>query len=320
MKSKTISFRTFWISLIFLTLQQPFCDMTSYVGEGCTLTMESTKTSKQDLNQSKPDVKIHGSWPKYQKSTMKRTSKRSYKRALNKAHIQGVVWYHGKLMTARELGATRPPINAFQDDLQYTSAPRRTNNRRGSNKRTSIFSWNSGGLSSARYQCLIEWLSTTSFDICCIQEAHWCFTNEWTSDGFLFIHSGTTKPEAGVLTIINQKCCNANQVSWFEAIPGRLLQIRLEGAQNSLDVVNGYQHVFSSNKMSLRTDFWNTLQSLLHSIPSRNFLCLVGDYNTSLPITDQRVGTSHYQVASDKTKGPEHKIGKDGIHYWNKQT
>ena len=284
------------------------------MGEGCTLTMESTETSKQDhldySEHSQLDVKLHGIWPKYHKSTMKRTSKRSYKRALNRALTQGVVWYHGKLMTARDLGATRPSIKTSQDDLQNAPTPQRTNKRRGTEKRTSIFSWNSGGLSSARFQCLIEWLSTTTFDICCIQETHWCFTNEWTSEGFLFIHSGTTKPEAGVLTIINAKFCNANQVSWYEAYPGRLLQVRLKGDHNSLDVVNGYQHVFSSNRLNLRTEFWNTLQSLLHSIPSRNFLCLVGGYNTSLPITDQRVGTSHYQDASNKTKGPEHKDWK----------
>ncbi len=207
-----------------------------------------------------------------------------------------MVWYHGRMMTAKALGQIKPSVLKSHDDSRLKSTHGRQQRSQGHHARTNIFSWNIGGLSSWKYQCLLEWLQGQSFDICCIQETHWSFTQEWQTDDFFFIHSGNTKPEAGVLTIISKKFGDEKPISWQETIPGR--------QYNSFDILNGYQFAFQNNRLALRQDFWNQLQSLIHEVPSRNFLCVAGDYNTSLPIADHRVGFSHYWHNGVRTSGP----------------
>lgn len=58
--------------------------------------------------------------------------------------------------------------------------------------------------------------------------------------------------------------------------------------------------------MHNREQFWHSLNMVLHSIPNRNFLAVVGDMNTSLPQTSKAVGIASYLHAGRRVTGPKH--------------
>ena len=121
-----------------------------------------------------------------------------------------------------------------------------------------------------------------------IQETHWTFTSEWQAHGYWLIHSslGTKTRSAGILHLIHQRFANTHQIRTDHAVPGRLLYTRLATEPPSPSSA-------STNTAGPRTPaqlplwiiearegVWTKLHHLLHNLPSRHQLLVLGDFNT----------------------------------------
>ena len=62
----------------------------------------------------------------------------------------------------------------------------------------------------------------------------------------------------------------------------------------------------SALQKTRRKQVWASLNQLLQALPHRNTLCLLGDFNCSLPCLPRLVGQDHYWTHSGKWSGPQH--------------
>lgn len=84
--------------------------------------------------------------------------------------------------------------------------------------------------------------------------------------------------------MISTKLCRPEQVAWTSNIDGRLLHARLFTHPRPVDIICGYQHVYtpSQTQRANRMQWWHKLYSLLSSLPNRNHVVLTGDFNCNL--------------------------------------
>ena len=171
-------------------------------------------------------------------------------------------------------------------------------------------SWNCGGLASDKYQSLQVWLLQHQFDVVYLQESRWRFTSTWNTENYHAIHSGDSTHQAGILLLVAKRISSADSITWTERIAGRLLHARIRGSTQHLDIIACYQHVFRSQSMQDRHNFWDELSDTLNGLPNRNRLCLMGDFNTSLPIANSKVGLENFLHHQQRIAGPIHRDWK----------
>ena len=278
--------------------------MTSCVGEGCGTAVGATEAVGNLRFLDNYAAKEHGQRPKIE--SKRRTTKRSFKRAFNRSIRDGFTMYHGKIFTPQDFNLPIP-----NSPPQVKLCPRVSpHTPSGASNRLSVFSWNCGGLSSDKYQCLQAWLLQHQFDIVCLQESHWRFTSTWKTEQYNAIHSGDTSCHSGILLLVSKRLSSADSITWTERIAGRLLHARLRGSTQNLDIIACYQHVHRPKSMQDRTTLWEELSDALHGIPNRNRLCMMGDFNTSLPIANSKVGIETFIHHQQRVAGPQHRDWK----------
>ena len=275
-------------------------------GEGCAITMDGMGADwNSEYQHSFDSAKNHGPGPKKiyessQTSMTRKVCKRSYKRAVHRAAQHGVTWYRGKLYTATQLGTTvKPP--AINQKIKNVPPSKPTQRQR-----FTCFSWNCNGLPPSHWDFLMLWLENQEIDILFFQETHWPFTRDWVSEKYMMVHSGSSSKQAGLLCMISKRLCSPSELTWYEHVPGRVLQLRIHGQNRCIDLINVYQYTCIPSHMDLRQQVWHHLFALLHTLSSKNVLVLAGDFNCS---TDQRsnaVGFPTFQCGKHRSHGPRH--------------
>ena len=238
------------ISLAFyIAYQSQFCTVRS---EGYVISMDDVR-AVQDLTllDTWHTAKQHGLGSRkilgsYQTSKIRAVCKRSYTRARKRASLHGHTWYRGKLFTASQLGVT---VSEPSDKPRPKNMPPPKFVQR---RRLTCFTWNCSGLPPEHWDFLMMWLSSQSIDILLLQETHWPFTRDWISDHYLVVHSGENKKQAGLLCLISKRVCRPSNLSWYEHVPGRILQLRIHGTQRCIDILNVYQHTCIPSHMEAR--------------------------------------------------------------------
>ena len=277
------------------------------LGEGCVSAMADTRAVHMHRNGTST-AKIHGYQPKMKSNS--KVVKRSYKRAYHRAIKFGCTQYHGQTMTPQDFHQIPSP-----NKQQVVSSPQQVQSRSpGTKHRVSVLTWNVGGLTSSFYTCFQEWLKSTRIDIIHLQETHWRFSSEWQTTEYHCIHSGCLSSRAGILTMVSKRLGHSDNITWQEPIPGRILHVRVKGQLQSIDLLNLYQHVFRPCNLSIRDEFWTTLQSTLDLIPVRNICIVMGDLNTSLLTTSSKVGLADYHSDKGRQTGPKHKDWRKWMH------
>ena len=237
-------------------------------------------------------------------STQERVRKRTFRRALRRAALTGHTTYRGQTLRVRQDFIPHRPV---------TTVP-----REDGKPRVMLFSWNCSGLGEDLYQELIHWLPTQPAELTFIllQETHWSFTSEWSRAGWLFCHSACEQPrQGGVLIGVRQTAVEPFSIRWQDPIPGRLMQLRCTIRGQQLDVINIYQHGWSThtaeqNKelVGKRRSLWLGLDKLLSTLgrlPWRSSLLMAGDFNSVL---ETRTGVSGYGIFSG---GQQPEVVKD---------
>ena len=94
---------------------------------------------------------------------------------------------------------------------------------------------------------------------------------------------GGSSPKV-VCVIVADRVIESARLTYNVCIPGRLLHVRCSHRDVTLDIVAGYQWVWQAAKSDQiaqsRSFFWQTLSSLVRSIPQRNLVLLGADFNS----------------------------------------
>ena len=203
-----------------------------------------------------------------------RVRKRTYIRAMRRLRRHGQARYKGKL-----LHDTGKVVDACATGRENRPGP----------DRSTFFTWNCSGLSPEVLTETLVWAADTRASFFVLQETHWGFTSDWSSDGWHFIHSAAAKPKTGgVLVALRTDLLSTDSIRWSELVPGRLLQVRCVHGRQALDILAVYQQVkirgdADAVKANLdrRAVVWRTLEKTLRSLPCRSYVVLAGDFNTS---------------------------------------
>ena len=282
--------------------------------EGSSLAMQGGGV-EASMNPSLPihSTKVHGSWPQGDhgqdqgRSPITSTKKRSLRRAYRRLDTQGYTWYKGRYWQKQIILPTQsdfvPKSTATPSSQPLEHTPK---------NRLIVFHWNGGALSSARYNELLQWLHFQRVDIAIISETHWSYTSEWQTPHWNAIHSGHGPGQkdkaSGLLVLVATKLCRPDQIVWREVEAGRLVHCRLHLHPRSFDIIGVYQHTWSTAvvQKTRRKQLWSSIGKLLKEIPNRNSMCILGDFNCSLPTIPRLVGQAHYVTPTGKKLGPQH--------------
>ena len=243
--------------------------------------------------------KSHGSWQRWGLGQIRHQGistarKRSYKRAVKRGQNQGYTWYRGQLFTAEGASST-PTANGEKKNTACNSLNNKTKKAPPSaqrHQRFTVLSWNAGGLSQANWDNLQLWLCQNPVDVVFLQETRWRTSNEWISKHYVCVHSAATPSKSGgLLVLILRTLIAQHLISWHDVLPGRILWVRLHFSQRSVDLVNIYQHVWQTDRIDQGEDFLQQLGDLLHKIPRRNMIYMAGDFNTSMSLVSDVIGS-----------------------------
>ena len=251
-----------------------------------------------------------------QTSIRKRALKRAIRRASDRADQS--TWYRGKRMTLKEL-TQRIQHHHLNTGVQHEPLHRQS-------KRLNIITWNAGGLTSTRYQEILQWLECEHsrghvIDMMIIQETAWQqdleFTSQPVSNGQLqwhVIHSAGAA-RTGIMCLIRQGLVTSDQIRSVAVLPGRLLHIRL---LMEVPLVLGiYQVAWNPHKATLpalcktetllkqRNRIWQHLHRWLRTVPARNGCILAGDFNVAVETEHPWCGggvTPHQGQHQDRTE------------------
>ena len=237
-----------------------------------------------------------------------RAGKRSFRRACARAQSsqQGGTWYRGRWLTTSDLRAV--PLRRISQASGHSrsrTTPRGSAARAvscgASGTRLHVLTWNCGGLSTGLLDELLLYLQERAphINIICLQETHWKHESEWLTQRWACIHSHDPKHTyAGVLTLISRQLVSSEDIRTISHLPGRMLQVRFPVAGVHADIFNCYQLPWTTrggSKQQLldrRARFWSTLEKAVGLTPTRNFLCVMGDFNAQLVPEAGRVGTA----------------------------
>ena len=213
------------------------------------------------------------------RSTNDRIKKRSLKRALRRAERDGQAAYQG-----RAIVKWTPPYEHTQPRPQVLPWTTKRD-------RIKIVQWNGGGFSQ---ELRLEWYAWLKRDpdigIFIMIETHWDFSNDFQSEGWLLVHSGTKSQKgAGVLVGIRADLADRGTIKWNEIYPGRLLHVRCYLGPQQYDILALYQYALARGTAEQQADLmvkrqrvWKKMDQALASFPFRSNLILAGDFNLVL--------------------------------------
>ncbi|CAE7262549.1 unnamed protein product, partial [Symbiodinium sp. CCMP2456] len=130
-----------------------------------------------------------------------------------------------------------------------------------------------------------------------LQESHWgdrCAQTFNSGRWKVITSPATDNQSAGVVTLLDRGLCSTGQVLHTDPVPGRLLHVRLQRPDWTLDTYNVYQRQIGQGRdtadevRALRNRVWQALEAVLARAPQRHTVLAAGDFNCPL-----REGPSH---------------------------
>ena len=223
----------------------------------------------------------------YRQQVRKRALQRACQRAAE--NPLGGTMYRGRWRTLQQLGAvpTQP-----EQVFDFSGACNRTRTTRSTTSaRVNVCTINVGGFDAATFDTFFHWLDGSDADIIGVQEIHFGLgkeSKEW-STGKWHVITSVSKRFAGVAFFVRSSKWSLEQIRFREVMQGRVLHMRLQQDQRSLDLVNVYQFARPSSgshetakMMAPRAELWKSLHGLLGTLPRRNPLILMGDFNCNV--------------------------------------
>ena len=304
--------------LVFINITEIFVSSRMmHWSEGSFLAMQEGGVETSITRSSSYDpTKIHGSWPRGDFGQVHGTpsihkihqiKKRSLRRAHHRLQTHGFTWYKGQFWQ-------KSISSSFSTDIstQPSHSMKFQPVEHIPKHRLIMYHWNGGALSSARYHELLTWLHHQRVDVAILSETHWTYTAEWQTPHWNIIHSGKDPTQSdkasGIMILIANKVCRSDSIVWQEIEAGRLVHCRLHLSPRPIDLIGIYQYPWNTSvkQKTCRKTLWSAFRQLLQDLPNRNTLCVLVDFNCSLPFIPRLVGQAHFQTPTGPKLGPQH--------------
>ena len=227
--------------------------------------------------------------------------KRSWRRAVQRALVCGKVRYHGRWIRLKHISsvdieqARRRQAGSGHVVAHAPQVPHAIPVRH----QLRYLSVNLGGLPENKFDALLQYCDANSVDVVAVQETRRKPSMSWTSGTYRVIQSGEGESAgknsyAGVLVAISGR----HLLSYEEVVAGRLLHIRLSPPSSSsssastqlppLNIIvfynkvlstQGYDGAVAAASLEVRSMLWTKLDTLLHTLPRRQGVLILGDLN-----------------------------------------
>ncbi|CAE7227379.1 Pol, partial [Symbiodinium sp. CCMP2456] len=124
-----------------------------------------------------------------------------------------------------------------------------------------------------------------------LQESHWgehCARTFNSGRWKVITSPATDNQSAGVATLLDRGLCSNGQVLHTDPIPGRLLHVRLQRPDWTLDTYNVYRRQIGQGRdtaeevRALRNRVWQAFEAVLARAPQRHTILAAGDFNCPL--------------------------------------
>ncbi|CAE7522643.1 CFDP2, partial [Symbiodinium necroappetens] len=166
-------------------------------------------------------------------------------------------------------------------------------------------------MTAMQYDLTCDWLTRSCpYEVVVFTEIQWGLGRQdatWEIAGWAFVV--TADPDnrySGVAIAISSRVATASQITFCSWVPGRILHVKCEGQQVTLDIIGLYQWVKRDDHKLVnearRSSFWTQLGRLLSKLPLRNLLVLLGDWNTPVEHLPGLVGRG---VLRSATRGAD---------------
>ena len=232
------------------------------------------------------------------------TAKRALRRARARAEKEGGTRYRGRWFTAEQLSRTRRGIASIPTDVQKNSASKNSNSvKRETGRRIKCMTFNISGASSSAWQECMAWLQDNQqhVDIALVQETHWKGegSRDFVSAPWFVVTTGAVASDskAGLAVLVHKRLGGPEQISAQTHLKGRLMHVRVHQGDNSIDIINLYQHVWRSQldregNTKCREAVWKKLRQVTTKIPQRNTLVVGGDFNCTIRRMKHHIGSA----------------------------
>ena len=112
--------------------------------------------------------------------------------------------------------------------------------------------FNISGASSSAWQECMAWLQDNQqhIDVALVQETHWKGedSRDFVSGPWFVVTTGAVASDskAGLAVLVHKRLGGPEQISAQTHLKGRLMHVRIHQGENSIDIINLYQHVWRS--------------------------------------------------------------------------
>ena len=285
-------------------------------GEGWILAMEDSGAPPWISCLSTQRAKQHGTppgmglgrntWSQAESKVKKRSLQRAYRRAAR----DGCAWYRGQCWTTSDFPKSlQQQYSPTSRPIPFPKETRQYNERQRDSRRLRLLTWNCGGLSKSKLDDVRLWMEQQCLDGMVFTETRWKFTSEWSDNAWNYIHSSDEQVGAqGLLIMLHRRICHPNSIRWQALMAGRLLHVQLRLSQRCMDVIACYQYSAQTDasRLTARRQWRDLLDRTLQSLPRRNVLVILGDFNCALSQTAGHSGPSHFQWQNRQVTGKQH--------------
>ena len=232
------------------------------------------------------------------------TAKRALRRARARAEKEGGAKYRGRWCAAEQLNQTRKGVAHFSnEEPRNNTNPRASAAKHRIGKRIQCISFSISGASSSAWQECMAWLQDNQqhIDVALVQETHWKGegSRDFVSGPWFVVTTGATSSDskAGLAVLIHNRLGGPEQISAQTHLQGRLMRVRTHQGDNSIDVINLYQHVWRSQldkegNTKCKESVWKKLRQVTTKIPQRNTLIVGGDFNCTIRRMRHHIGSA----------------------------
>ena len=224
--------------------------------------------------------------------------KRAYARAVRRAAQapDGSTIYRGRRCVLRDQHRLVAALSGWHSSAPSGSRP----SRRATRERLRTVTLNVGSLDATTFDTLMQWVPTAPFEVICLQEIHFGLGKEsaqWIAAGWRFLTTVDASTRfQGVALLIRESLCHAGELHFQEVVAGRLLHVRVQRPHHAIDLVGIYQHALAQDadkhNQRQRHILWDKLGQQLHSLPQRNLLNIMGDFNCTPSFVQGSMGTA----------------------------
>ena len=111
------------------------------------------------------------------------------------------------------------------------------------------------------------------------------------------VPSGSNPAEKPSAVLVHKRLGGPEQISAQTHLKGRLIHVRIHQGENSIDIINLYQHVWRSQldregNTKCREAVWKKLRQVTAKIPQRNTLVVGGDFNCTIRRMKHHIGSA----------------------------